>query len=542
MLKNIARNLALTITLLTTFSFLAACTKKAEKLDYGLEVKDTLRINISTEPPSLDWNKSTDTTSAEIQFNIMSSLVEYDLNDPELKLKPNLALNWEPSNKATKWKFKLREGVKWTDGVEFEAQHVVDGWERLLNPATASEYAYFIYAVKNAKSYNEGKLKDFSQVGVKATGKYELTVELDKPMGYFPMLLTHHSTMPLRKDVVAKFGDKWTDPANIQTLGPFKLKVWEHDKAMVLERNDEFWGEKAKVKAVLAYIINDQSTAINLFNSKKVDFVPELPSTELDNLRKKKEFKEEGNLTIYYYGFNTKKAPLDNLKVRQALSMAIDKDQIVKMINGGQTPLYGWFPKGMFGYTDNVGLRFDPEKAKALLKEAGYDDPTKLPKITLGFNTNENHKRIAENVQAQLKTNLGVQIELKNEEWKVYLKSLQTDAPHIYRMGWAADYPDPDNFINLMTSYSENNHTGWKNTKFDKLVEEGASETNPDKRRGLYNEAQKLLAEADAPVLPIYSGVSHMLISDRVQNFPVNKMARRIYSEVTLSGEGSALK
>ncbi len=519
------------------------CTKKADKLEYGLELKDTLRINLQVEPPSIDWNKATDTTSADVIFNIMSTLVEYNLADPELHLKPSLAEKWESSDKARKWKFTLRQGVKWTDGVEFEAQHVVDGWERLLAPATASEYAYFFYNVKNAKSYTEGKEKDFSKVGVKATGKYELTVELEKPMAFFPMLLTHHSGLPIRKDLIAKFGDRWTDPANLQTLGPFKLKVWDHDKAMVWERNENYWGEKPKIKNVLAYMINDSSTAISLFDAKKIDFLPELPSTELESLRKRKEYREESILTTYYYGFNTKKAPFNNVKVRAAFAMAVDKSQIVKMLNGGQIPLNGWVPKGMMGYVDDLGLKFDPAKAKELLKEAGFADPKKLPKVSIGFNTNENHKRIAENVQAQLKTNLGVDVELKNEEWKVYLKSLQSDTPQIYRMGWQSDYPDPDNFINLMTSYSENNHTGWKNPKFDKLVEDGAAELNEAKRKTMYTEAQKILTETDAPVLPVYTGVTHMLISERVRNFPVNPLSRRIYDGVEVAGaEGSSLK
>lgn len=527
-------NVATGTLLAAVMALSISCTKKNDKIEYGLDLKETLRINIQTEPPSLDWHKSTDTTSAEIQFNIMTALAEYDLNDPELKLVPGLAAGWEPSDKAKKWKITLRQGVKWTDGVEFEAKHVLDGWERLLSPATASEYAYFLFNIVNAKEYTEGKIKDFAQVGVKVTGKYELAVELKDSMAFFPQLLTHHSTLPIRNDVVAKHGDKWTEPGNIVTLGPFTLKVWDHDKAMVLERNENYFGEKPKVKNILAYMINDQTTAINLFDAKKIDFLPELPSVELEALRKRKEYREQGNLTIYYYGFLTNKPPFDNVKVRQAFSHAIDKEQIVKMINGGQTPLYGWLPKGMFGYTSDIGLKFDPEQAKKLLAEAGFADPKKLPKVTLAFNTNENHRRIAENVQAQLKTNLGVEIEIKNEEWKVYLKSLKSNPPNMYRMGWQADYPDPDNFINLMLSYSENNHTKWGNPKFDKLVADGAAELDGEKRKTIYAEAQKILIEQDTAAFPVYSGVSHMLISDRVENFPVNTLARRIYDKVTV--------
>jgi oligopeptide transport system substrate-binding protein len=225
---------------------------------------------------------------------------------------------------------------------------------------------------------------------------------------------------------------------------------------------------------------------------------------------------------------------MDNVKFRQAVAHAIDRAEITTLLNGGQLPISGWFPKGLMGFTQDGGVKFDPEKAKQLLKEAGYDDPKKVPRVTLGFNTNDNHRRIAENVQAQLKRNLGIDVEIKNEEWKVYLKSLQSDAPQVYRMGWQADYPDPDNFINLMTSYSENNHTNWGNPEFDKLVEEGASELDPAKREQLYVKAQQILIEKDTVVAPIYSGVSNMLISKRLQNFPANSLARRVYDKVSI--------
>ncbi len=242
------------------------CTKKSG-LEYGLELKDTLRVNLQSEPPSLDWSKSTDTTSSTVTNNLMDGLTDYNLKDPELGLVAALATEWKPSADAKVWTFTLRKGVKWTDGVEFTAQHVIDGWQRLLDPKTASEYAYFLFDVKGAKDFNAGKEKDFSKVGIRVDGEGKLVIELDKSMSYFPMLLTHHATFPVRKDLIEKFGDKWTDPAHMVTLGAYKLKVWEHDKNLVLERNDEYYGEKAKIKNILFYMINEFSTAVNLFEA-----------------------------------------------------------------------------------------------------------------------------------------------------------------------------------------------------------------------------------------------------------------------------------
>jgi len=522
------------IVLSATLILSQGCTKKnSGSLEYGLDVKDTLRVNLQVEPPSLDWSKSTDTTSALVENNIMEGLTNYDLKNPELTLTPALATEWKPSENARIWTFTLRKGVKWTDGVEFTGQHVVDGWERLLNPNTASEYSYFLFNVKNARPYNAGKIKDFKEVGIKVNDKGELVVELEQPMGYFPMLLTHHSTFPLRKDVVERFGAKWTDPGNIQTLGAYKLKVWDHDKALVLERNDDYFGEKAKVKYILGYMINEFSTALNLMDGGKLDFQQELPAKELPLLKSKPGFRKNSVLATYYYGFNTRKPPFNDLKVRKAFVLAMDRKQVTDLLAAGHAPLSGWIPSGMFGYENDRGLSFDPERAAKLLDEAGYKDRSKFPKVTLAFNTNENHQRIAENVQAQLKKNLGIQVEIANEEWKVYLSRLRTDTPSIYRMGWLADYPDPSTFAELMTSYSENNHTGWKNAKYDALVSEGSRSLDKERRRQIYSELQKLLNEEEVPVMPVYSSVRHLMLSDRVENFPLTPIERYEFRGVT---------
>lgn len=510
------------------------CTKSKPKNEHGLNPAETLRINLRQEPPSLDWSKSTDTTSALIEYNIMEGLTEYDLKDPELGLIPALATEWKASKEASVWTFKIRENVKWTDGQILTAQHFVDAWERLLNPLTASEYAYFLYSVQGARDYNESKIKDFSKVGVKAIDANTLEVKLKAPKSYFPYLLTHHSTYPIRVDAVKKHGDKWTDPENIITLGAYKMKRWEHDNIIVLERNESYYGEKAKIKNILGYMINEDSTALNLFDAGKIDVLDQLPSREMAQLKKRPEYRKVPILGIFYFGFNTKKPPFDDVRVRKAVSMSIDRSQITKLLAGGQEPLTGWVPAGMFGYEKNAGLEFNPSKAKKMLEEAGIKDLKTLPKVQISFNTNEDHQRVAENVQAQLKKNLGLTIELANEEWKTYLKSVQTDPAGIFRLGWLADYPDPDNFLNLMTSYSENNHTRWEDKEFDSLIEKATAITNKDERRKIYQKAQKILTEKDVPVVPIYSMVSQFLVSPRVVNYPLNSMQKQVLKDVEL--------
>lgn len=520
-----------TVVFALSMFVLSACTPRSKdtqlKLKEGktlsLPYKETLGVRIASEPPTLDWHKATDTTSSLITGNIMDGLVSYDITKKELPLIPALAESWKASNGSRTWTFKIREGVKWSDGKPFTTQHVFDGWKRLLEPATASEYAYFLFSIRGAGEYNSGKLKDFSGVGVKILDDRRIQVQLDRPMSYFPSLLTHQSTFPIRLDIVKKYGDSWTEPGNIVTLGAFILKVWKHDELLVLERNENYFEGAPNIRYILARMIEKVSTAVRLFDSSKLDALHEVPSKELTKMRTRPEFRKVGNLLLYYYGFNVKKPPFDNLSVRQAISHAIDRKEITELLGGGQTPLTSWIPKGLLGYDPKVGLGFDLKKAKSLLAQAGFGETgKKMPTLTIGFNTNEDHQRIAENIQAQLQRNLGIKVELRNEEWKVYLDRLKSDAYMIFRLGWLADYPDPDNFMNLMASYSDNNHTGWSSKAYDKLIESAASEMNSKKRQILYDRAQKILVEDEVPVAPLYNGVAHHLISKRVQNYPIN--------------------
>lgn len=530
LLKSTLYTLGLTALLFTT-----SCTKTSsdKTLKFGVKKSETIVINLQTEPPSLDWNKATDTTSHEVTMNIMDGLADFDYNDPELKAHPALAEKWTSDKDAKKWTFDLRKDVKWTDGVDFEAQQVIDGWERLLNPKTAAEYAYFLFSIKNAKAYNEGKIKDFSQVGIKALDKHKLEVQLDSSVSFFPSMLVHHSTFPIRKDVIAKHGDKWTEAGNLVSLGAYKLAKWEHDEAILLERNDAYYGSKAKTKYVLGRMITEQSSAINAFDAGEIDIIPELPSNDVSVLKQRPEYQKQNGLILYYYGFNTKQKPFDDVNFRRAVAHAIDKNEIRKVLGQDDVAATSWVPRGMLGHEEDMGIEFDPAKAKEALAKSAYADVTKVPKVTITFNTNENHRKVAENVQAQLKRNLGLNIEILNEEWKVYLSKLKSKQGYsIFRMGWVADYPDPDNFLNLMTGASANNHTGWKNEQYDSLIAKGVSELDSTKRKTYYRDAQKILIEQDVAAIPLYYSIRQYLINDRISGFKLNPLDHKVYKGV----------
>jgi len=460
----------------------------------------------------------------------MEGLAEYDFSGANPTVKPALAKNWTHSKDKKIWTFHIKESVLWTDGKVLTARHFVDSWERLLNPKTASEYAYFLFPIKNAKLYNEGSLKDFEQVGIKTIDSNTLQVELEKGVFYFPYLLTHTVTFPIRKDLIDKKTSLWTLPTNIITLGPFKLKKWEHDKALVLERNPSYYAKAPSLKNIIFYIVPDEATIMNLYKSGRLDIASPLISRDLPFLTKREDHRSFSILSIYYYGFNTANPYLKNRNFRKAIIHAIDRREIVQLLGRGNTVLKSWIPHGLFAHNPTIGLSFDPEKAQKLLKQV-----ESVPdRLQIFYNTTADHKMIAENIQSQLKKNLGLNVELNNQEWKTYLKRLQSKEVELFRLGWLADYPDPDNFMNMLTSFSDNNHTQWKNTDFDQMILSAMTMENTNERKELYDKSQKMLLEEEAVVLPLFSDRTHLLLSPRIKNYPFNVMSYTLFKNIEI--------
>jgi len=412
----------------------------------------------------------------------MEGLAEYN---NALQPIPALAKKWEISSDGLQYTFTLKKGIQWSDGVSLRAQHFLDSWLRLLNPQTAAEYAYFLYDIKGAKEFNQGIVKDPKKVAIRAPSDHILKVTLKHPAVYFPSVTTFMVTYPIRMDLIEKFGNLWTEPPNLVTLGAFQVKSWRHEYKLVLEKNPLYWGVKKgfpSIQNLIVYVINEGTTALSLYETGGLDYV-ELPPIAIPHYREHADFRFQTKLRGYYYGFNVQITPFDDVRVRKAFSHAIDRKQFPKILQGGEIPTGSWVPKGMFGYNETIGLRYDPQKARALLKEAGFPQGKGFPRTIAAFNTDPLNRMVSENLQAQWKKELNVDIVLDNQEWKVYLQKLQHDTPALFRLGWGADYPDPDNFLNLFTSTSGNNHTKWKNEEYDQLITKAAGEPNTTKRK-----------------------------------------------------------
>ena len=495
------------------------------------------RVNLGTEPPSLDWSLATDHVSFNVIANLMVGLTEFN---KDLKPAPVIAKSWDILDGGNRIVFHLRDDVTWSDGQKVRAQDFEYSWKRLLNPKTAAEYAYILFDIVKAQEYHEGKTAEAADIGVRALDDVTLEVRLRHPASYFLSLTTFEVTYPQRQDLIEKFESRWTDPEHIVTNGPFTLASWKHEDHIELRANPKYFKGKPAMERVTMFMVNEKTTALAMYEQGQLDFIDNhsIPTLEKKRFAKERGFKNVPQLRGYYYGFTTDRKPFNDARVRRAFSMAIDRETFPKVLQGGEQPAASWIPPGMLAHNNNIGVKFNPPEARRLLREAGYPDGKGLPRIVLAYNTEEDHKLVAEAVQGMWQRNLGVVVGLDNQEWKVYLKKLQNDPPHVFRMGWGADYPDPDNFMKLFTANSGNNHTRWKNSRYDQLLEAAARELDASKRAKLYDEAQKILCDTDLPIVPLFWTTEATVLNPRFTGLEFNSMARMDLRHVRLAASG----
>jgi oligopeptide transport system substrate-binding protein len=494
-------------------SFSSACTRKQGG-------GDTLRLRLPSEPPAVDWTLATDNVSKDVIYPIQVGLTYTDFHH---KAQPSIAESWTVSKDGKTYTFKLRTDAKWSDGQPVVAQHFVDSWERLLNPATAAEYAYLLFNIENAENYQSSKLKDFSKVGVKALDDHTFEVKLSAPAAYFIFLTSFWSTFPIRKDVIAKHGDKWTEAANIVSCGAYKLVTWEHDSKLVMEKNPHYFNKEnsEKMPPKLEFrVVKENAVAVTLFDQGALDIVRDPPPIQMNVLLQRPELLKSSYFRGYYFAFNVKNPQMSDVRLRQALAMAVDRNEFLKVLPGMVEPMKGWIPEGMVGYNKDKGMAFDPVKAKALWDSV----PKKPASLDYWYDQKEIHKSVAEFIQGQWKKHLGLEVKLVPQEWKVYLKTVRVQKLPIFRLGWGADYPDPDTFMALFTCSSGQNNTAFCNKRYDAAVKEAGQIFDEGKRQALYDEAQKILLEDETAVVPIFREHLLYLVSKRVSDFKPNGM------------------
>jgi oligopeptide transport system substrate-binding protein len=513
-------------------SSLSSCSFKGGA---GPELQ-TLRMNIGSEPPGLDWDITTDSTSFDVVSNLMVGLTQYT---PDLSCQPCCAAKWEVLDGGKRYLFHLRRDALWTDGKPVTAHDFEYAWRRLLDPKTGAQYSFFLYDVVNAFEFNTGKIKNPALVGAKALDDYTFEVSLKKPAAYFIYITAFCPSFPEREDVVEKWGDRWTDPEHIVTNGPFTLEKWAHEYKIVLKANPHYFEGEPKLKRIKMFMVPEQSTAFALYENNELDYVDNrsFSTPDVERFKNSPEYRNVLLLRNNYIGFNVTKKPFNDVRLRKAVSMAVDRDVFPKILRRGEYPARCWIPPGLIGHNPNSGLEYNPLAARKLLAEAGYPDGQGFPHVDLLYPNREDVRTIVEEIQDQLKRNLGIRINLQNMEWKVYLETLHRDSPPIYRSSWGADYPDPETFMNLFTSHNGNNSTRWQDAHYDRLEEAASCEQNPKKRAKLYEEADHYLCSEQVPCVPVFVSTQNLMIKPWVKGMEFNKLDIQFYQHVSIQSE-----
>ena len=472
----------------------------------------TVNLNLGTEPPTLDPALATDTTSVAVIENLFLGLTDFD--DYTTEVVPELATSWECSEDGLIWVFHLRKDVNWSDGRPVTAHDIEYAVKRASDPATAADYAFVLYVIKGVEEVNTGEITDLNYIGVKAIDDYTIQFILRKPAVYFPGIAGMGMARPVPRWVIEKYGNEWTEPENIVTNGPYLLKKWDHQDEMILEKNPNYYeADKVQIERVHYVMIIEASTAMAMYETGRLDSLRVVPLDDIDRIKAdpvlSKELFIAPQLGVYYYGFNNTKPPFDNPLVRKAFSAAINRQALIDFVlKGGQRLATTFTPPPIFGSVspeEGIGIGYDPEVARKYLAEAGYPGGKGLPEITLMFNSSEAHAKIAQAIQQMWKENLGVEVNLTNQEWKVYLNTLQQNAPQIYRLGYVADYPDANNSLHEIWHSTEGfNWIKWSNAEFDRMVELATCELDSAKRLELYKRAEQILCEEEAGIAPIY--------------------------------------
>jgi oligopeptide transport system substrate-binding protein len=506
--------------------------------------------DVSTVDPGLGEDTSSITVIEDTFVGLTRLQEETDALDP------GMATKWDISPDSKTYTFKLRNDVPWVkwDGKKVvkvqscpdkdnktqdrivTAQDFEYGILRALNPKTASPYAYVLaFVIEGADKFNSGEISDTTTVGVKALDDWTLEVKFKEPAAYNANIIGLWTAMPTPKwviegdDCTQARGDKWIEPGFFQSYGPFTLKEWIHDSTLTIVKNPFWPGDKATPQAKVdevTFSMVDVAPALAEFEADNLDWT-EVPLADMDRVKTDPKLSKllsiAPSLCTYFYGFNTKAPIVNDVRVRRALSMAVDRQSLIDNVTKGNQEPAQWFSRPGLSAAPtmkdhpNLGIKYDPEQAKKLLDEYLKEKNTTADKLDISFmfNTHSGHQKIAEAIQQMWKDKLGLNVKLTNQDFRVFLVTTKSkDTPQIWRSGWCLDYPDANNFLREVVAVGGANNPAekgvpygginWKNDKFEELVKQAATEMDPAKRVDLYAQAEQILVYDDAAIIPIY--------------------------------------
>ncbi len=455
-------------------------------------------------------------------------------NPVTLEPEPGVAERWTFNEDRSVITFYLNPNAKWSNGEQVTADDFVWSWNRALHPETGNLYAYMLYPVKNAEAYAKGDVSEFSEVGVKALDETTLEVTLNAPTPYFIQLMDHYSTFAVHPETLLKFGKMtdrftpWTRVGNIVSNGAFVLEDWALNRHIKMIKNQEYWDkDNVSLNGVVFYPTENEVSEERMFRVEQLHRTEGVPLDKVPVYREIPEspYMQDPYLGTYYYLVNIDRPPVDDVRVRQALSMSLDREQLARTVMQEVViPAYSITPPGTLGYQPPKLFDFDPEKARQLLAEAGYPNGEGWPGLDIIYNTNEAHRKIAVAVQQMWKKYLNVDITISNQEWKVYLNAVSQRDFQVARRGWIGDYVDPNNFLDLFITDGGNNNTGFANDYYDEMILQLAPRAPTEEERfAIFHEAETLLMQ-QMPIIPIYTYATRHLVHPSVEGMSANLM------------------
>ncbi|HEX4086628.1 MAG TPA: peptide ABC transporter substrate-binding protein [Chthoniobacteraceae bacterium] len=458
------------------------------------------------EPETLDPSLITGQPESRIAGALFEGLTSFNQKGQVI---PGVAEKWDISPDGRVYIFHLRHDARWSNGQPVTARDFRDTWRRTLTPETAAEYAYQLFYLHNGEAYNTGKIKDFSQVGVSAPDDWTLVVTLDNPTSFFLGLCATTPLYPEPMSVVRRWGDQWIKPGHLVGNGAYQLAEWRINDRIRLVKNPYYWdAAHVGMRSIDALPIDRANTAFNFYCAGQADLILDkglVPVALLSDLRTRPDFHSAPFLGTYFLRFNVTRSAFKDARVRRAFALVIDKKLIVdKITRAGETPAASLVPPGAAGYQPPPGLERNPDEARRLLAQAGYPGGKGFPLITYLYSTGEVNEAIAVELQSMFKRELGVQISLQRQEWKVYLNSMNNLDFDMCRASWVGDYDDPNTFLDMFVTGGGNNDTGFADPAYDALIADAAKQVDQQKRFAIFRQAEHILISEEAPVCPLY--------------------------------------
>lgn len=491
-----------------------------------------LNIRLPGEPETLDWNLAHTNVETYLLMSLGEGLMRFDSTG--LDVVPALASQFTRSPDGKVYRFRLRSGLKWSDGVELKIDDFVTSWRRLLSPLTSASYAYLLFDVEGAEDFHKGIESDFEKVGIKKIDESTLQITLKKPVQHWIYLPAFWPLFPLRQDIVDLHGTGWPKPGRMVTVGPYVLSEALAGDKYVLRKNPHYWDSTGNVDVIQAKIIADDTKAIEAYERGELDMLTDFSSQDLAKWIGRPDLKRFPYLKVGYVGFQQARFPVNNTHFRRAIALSLDKSGLRSVMLSGQSAARSFIPQRLMGYSERLGLEFNRQEAHRELRLAGVDllNPPKIDLLTI---SNNKDQAIANWIKDQVRAHLGLEIQVDSLDHKEFRAQLDLSSHGLFTGSWGADYPDSDNFLSIFLSNSGNNRFGWKNKTYDDLVIKARHELNRREREKFYLEAQKILLEKEAVVIPLYYEPIVALIKAHVQGVEINPMNYLFLRKVTVS-------